>query len=195
MSFADQPAVGAHPAVPASWEGDEWSYGYMEGGAIFKRGSYYYAFGSYGSLGRNYTIRMGRSKSPTGPYVDKDGHELTTFYPPLNRYGASFLLGNDGDQLVPGHPHVWEENGVHYLGYDYRTDLSVPESNAMDVMGIRRLHWVDGWPTIWHPVTVTLDLSASAAAAGQPLEVRLRNVGDEGSVVAVDLVTLETRAE
>ena len=191
LSFASEPGVGAHPDVPANWDGDEWSTGYVEGAALYKHGEHYYAFGSYGSLGRTYTIRMGRSRSPQGPYIDKDGYELTTFYPAIHRYGASMLLGHDGDHLVPGHPHIWAENGTTYLGYDYRTDLSVSESNAVDRMGIRRLHWVNGWPTVWQPITVTIRADDHPSAIGEPLRIRLRNIGDPGSTLAVDHVEWE----
>ena len=195
MSFAEGPEVGGSRDVPPGWDGDEWSSGYVEGASLHKHDGSYYAFGSYGALDRNYTIRVGRAASPTGPFVDKDGHELTIFHPELGRYGASMLLGNDGDQLVPGHPHVWEEGGVTYLGYDYRTDLGVPEEQAVDRMGIRRLHWVDGWPTVWHPVSVAVDLSAAGGPKGEALELVVRNVGDAGSRLAVDHVTIVTRTK
>ena len=58
-------------------------------------------------------------------------------------------LGADGDQLVPGHPHFWQEaNGDTYMGYDYRRGC-VSEAVAgqcSDVMGIRQVHWINGGP-------------------------------------------------
>ena len=43
-----------------------------------------------------------------GPYSDKDGHACLDYVPSIGRYGASMLLGADGDQLVPGHPYFWQ---------------------------------------------------------------------------------------
>jgi hypothetical protein len=192
MCFAEGPDVGGSNQVPDGWDGDVWSSGYMEGASLYKHDGFYYAFGSYGALDRNYTIRVGRAASPTGPFVDKRGFELTTFHAEIDRYGASMLLGNDGDQLVPGHPHVWAEGGVCYLGYDYRTDLEVPEESAADRMGIRKLSWVDGWPTVWHPVSVAIDLSKPGIPSGETLDLAIRNVGDAGSLLAVDHVTVTT---
>ena len=37
---------------------------------------YYYLFLSYGWLGDNYDIRVGRSRDPLGPYVDYEGRDL-----------------------------------------------------------------------------------------------------------------------
>ena len=51
--------------------------GAVEGPFIFKRCGYYYLFVSFGSCCSspyNYTIRVGRSATVTGPYVDKDGY-------------------------------------------------------------------------------------------------------------------------
>lgn len=47
-----------------------------EGAAVMYHDGYYYLFLSYGWLGENYDIRVGRSKSVTGPYVDFDGKSL-----------------------------------------------------------------------------------------------------------------------
>ena len=84
-----------------------------------------------------------------GPYSDKDGHACLDYVPSIGRYGASMLLGADGDQLVPGHPHFWQEaNGDTYMGYDYRRGC-VSEAVAgqcSDVMGIRQVHWINGGP-------------------------------------------------
>ena len=52
------------------------SGGAVEGPFIFKRCGFYYLFVSFGSCCSapyNYTIRVGRSATVTGPYVDKDG--------------------------------------------------------------------------------------------------------------------------
>ncbi|MGA0420432.1 MAG: hypothetical protein ACO3P9_10415 [Phycisphaerales bacterium] len=130
--------------------------------------------------------------SRTAPPPPGTADALAIVHAEIDRYGASMLLGNDGDQLVPGHPHVWAEGGVCYLGYDYRTDLGVPEESAADRMGIRKLSWVDGWPTVWHPVSVAIDLSKPGIPSGETLDLAIRNVGDAGSLLAVDHVTVTT---
>ena len=53
--------------------------GAVEGPFIFKRCGYYYLFVSFGSCCSspyNYTIRVGRSATVTGPYIDKEGMPL-----------------------------------------------------------------------------------------------------------------------
>ena len=50
--------------------------GSLEGAWIFKRCGYYYLFSSWGACcdgAYDYNIRVGRSTSVTGPYVDKAG--------------------------------------------------------------------------------------------------------------------------
>ena len=49
-----------------------------EGAAVIyvKETDYYYLFQSYGWLGNDYDIRVGRSKNVMGPYVDMNGNDL-----------------------------------------------------------------------------------------------------------------------
>lgn len=189
IEFDDHP-VGTHVAV-ANWNGDEWTDGndWFEGPCIYKHGGYYYLFGSYGNLGINYTIRMGRGTSPTGPFYDKQGRDLNSYDSGDQEYGNSFLLGDDGNQVVPGHPHIWEENGKHYLGYDYRYQKD-PEDITSDYNGIRQIYFENGWPTIWTPITVAFNADDYPSLVGQQLGIRVTNNGTSGSILGVDQVSL-----
>ncbi|GAG36651.1 unnamed protein product, partial [marine sediment metagenome] len=56
-------------------------------------------------------------------------------------------------------------------------------------MGIRRLYWVNDWPTIWTPITVTFNADDYPSSIGQTLGISLRNTGS-GSNAAFDHVSL-----
>ncbi len=58
-------------------------------------------------------------------------------------------------------------------------------------LGIRKMYWVRGWPTIWAPITVTFSAEDNSDAIGQKLGIALQNTGDRGSVAAFDWVNLE----
>mmetsp|Transcript_39994 Transcript_39994/g.93879 ORF Transcript_39994/g.93879 Transcript_39994/m.93879 type:complete len:198 (-) Transcript_39994:875-1468(-) len=145
-----QTCAGADQA-PEGWDGDVNGVAYHEGPSLYKKDKFWYFCGSYGSMGFSYTIRCCRSRDPDGPFEDKDGIGCTKFDKKKNRFGASMLLGPEGHQAVPGHPHMWAEaDGKEYLGYDFRKyQNGKSEDNEFktdDEMGIRRLYWVDGWP-------------------------------------------------
>ncbi len=172
----------------AYWNGDEWSSDWFEGPALYKHNGYWYLFGSYGHLALNYTIRMGRGSSPTGPFYDKDGIAMTEWDSSESEYGNTLILGADGGQANPGHPHVWEENGKYYMGYDYTDEYT---GSGVDRLGIRRLYWVDDWPVVAQtPIEVTFNANDYPAAIGQKLGISVRNTGDPASRAAFDYVSL-----
>ena len=175
----------------ADWNGDEWTDDsqWFEGPAIYKHNGYWYCFTSNGDLSATYTIRVGRGSSPTGPFYDKEGDNMNVYDSGEAEYGNSFVLGDDSYQLCPGQPHIWEENGVFYMGYDY---IEQKESaGEEDIFAIRRLYWENDWPTIWHPITLTFNADDHPASIGQEFGISLRNTGQSGSYVAFDHVYLE----
>ncbi len=180
----DTHSPGTHTKV-AVWSGDQWSADWVEGPSLCKHNGFWYLFLTCGNMNADYTIRMGRSISPTGPYFDKDGVGLLEYDSGESRHGNSILLGDEGEYLVPGHPHLWNENSTYYMGYDYRPN----STNEPDIMGIRRLYWVNDWPTIWTPITVTFNANDHLDAVGQTLGISMRNSGS-GSTAAFDHVTL-----
>ena len=89
---------------------------------------------------------MGWSKNPTDPFVNKAGALPLEYDRRIARYGSCFFC-DDGNQLVAGHAHIWQEDGQFYVGYDYRNHKARDEREdleARDILGIRRMYWVHG---------------------------------------------------
>jgi len=117
------------------------SGGAVEGPFIFKRCGFYYLFVSFGSCCSapyNYTIRVGRSATVTGPYVDKDGKAMMSG-------GGTLLVQGNSSWSAPGHNAV--------IAYDNRTynvyhALAAPSGqNGNATLRIAEIVWdVNGWP-------------------------------------------------
>lgn len=114
---------------------------------------YYYLFVSYGSLKMDYQIRVGRSKSILGPFVDFHGRELTDLSDEDNSIGLMEMCGycwNDGTAyMAPGHNSVLHDrDGRWYLVAHIREKnfTGVPEPSTMQV---RKMYWTEeGWPVL-----------------------------------------------
>ncbi|HEU5124762.1 MAG TPA: LamG-like jellyroll fold domain-containing protein [Verrucomicrobiae bacterium] len=119
----------------------------IEASSILYHDGYYYLFCNWGSccdgVDSTYNVRMGRSTSITGPYLDRNGVNM------VNGGGTLFLRAT-GKYTGPGHLGFLSEAGTTFLSHHYY------DANAWDpgynAYGMARfalwpLSWTaDGWP-------------------------------------------------
>lgn len=120
--------------------------GAVEGPFIFKRCGTYYLFVSFGSCCSspyNYTIRVGRSQTVTGPYVDKAGTSML-------KGGGTLLVQGDGSWSAPGHNAVITYDNKTYNVYHA---LAAPSGqNGTATLRIAEIAWdANGWPVSGGP--------------------------------------------
>ncbi|HEX8301340.1 arabinan endo-1,5-alpha-L-arabinosidase [Sphingomonas sp.] len=118
--------------------------GAVEAPFVIRRGGFYYLFASFdfccrGAKSTYYTV-VGRSKEPTGPYVDREGKDMMD--------GGGFVVLHaqlDATKrfVGPGHAAVLQEGGREHIVYHaYDTKAS-----GAPTLRIQRLGWTeDGWP-------------------------------------------------
>ncbi|WP_226873690.1 family 43 glycosylhydrolase [Microbispora sitophila] len=125
----------------------------FEGGYLVRRGGYWYLFASSADCcagpTTGYSVYAGRSRSITGPYVDREGVPLNT-----SRAGGTIVIAPNGNRWVgTGHNAVvTDPAGQDWLVYHAidRDDPYLDEPYGINErpMLIDRLDWVDGWPTV-----------------------------------------------
>lgn len=104
---------------------------------------YYYLFVNWDrccrGLDSTYNIRVGRSRSITGPYLDKAGVAMTDD-------GGSLLLATEGDFIGPGHAGIFSHQGTDWFSVHYY-DGTTDRGTAM--LGMAQILWdQDGWPRV-----------------------------------------------
>ena len=116
--------------------------GAVEAPFIMKHGDYYYLFVSFDYCCRgmksNYKVVVGRSKTVTGPYLDKDGKSMA-------QGGGSLVIQGNTDYVGVGHNAAY-----HFDGKDYFIchAYSAKEDGAPKLI-IREMTWTpDGWPIV-----------------------------------------------
>jgi arabinan endo-1,5-alpha-L-arabinosidase len=114
----------------------------IEAPALYFHDGYYYLFVNWGHCCRGvrstYNIRVGRSQSVTGPYLDRGGVDMLDG-------GGTLVLETQGAAIGPGHAGFLTRNGELLMSYHYydANRRGVPQ------MGINRVTWNgDGWPVV-----------------------------------------------
>lgn len=113
----------------------------IEAPFIIHRDGWYYLFVSYDycckGLTSNYKTAVGRSRSVTGPYLDKSGK-------PMTECGGEIIVGESPEYSGVGHCSVYDIDGQWYFiahAYD-------KSKRGASKLFLRPLTWVDGWPTL-----------------------------------------------
>lgn len=111
----------------------------IEASTIFKKGRDYWLFVSFDlcckGADSTYRIMVGRSASPTGPFVDKDGQAM------LDGGGSQVLAGH-GNFHGPGGQTILSDNDGDFLVYHYY------DAQGTAKLGINKLSWSSGWPVV-----------------------------------------------
>ena len=103
---------------------------------------YYYLFVNWGAccsgLDSTYEIRVGRSRNPLGPYLDKNGRNM------MEGGGSVFEKIQRGFVIGPGHTGIWEKpNKKQFVTYHYYDER---REDGASWIAERRLKWKNGWP-------------------------------------------------
>lgn len=117
-----------------------------EGSYIYKKGKYYYYFGSTGSCCEGarstYNVKVGRALSFIGPYVDQEGKSL------LKNGGTLILQANPGTDGFVGTGHngdiITDKKGETWMVYHAFSK----QEPSRRVMLLDKIEWVNGWPVI-----------------------------------------------
>ncbi|KIP02025.1 glycoside hydrolase family 43 protein [Phlebiopsis gigantea 11061_1 CR5-6] len=112
--------------------------GAIEASVLWKQGSFYYLFTSWDNccdgLSSTYNIRVGRSSSAEGPFVDESGVDL------LNG-GGTLILGTHDSIVGPGGQDLMTDVDGVVIVYHYYTATD-------SLLGINLLDFSTGWPVV-----------------------------------------------
>jgi len=121
------------------------NYRAIEAPFIHRREDRYYLFMNWDTccrgLASTYNIRIGRSDSILGPYVDRDGKHLL-------EGGGTLLLGTTGPFIGPGHASILRSNGTDLLSCHFYDGTTARGTARLALLPIR---WRDGWPEVAVP--------------------------------------------
>lgn len=124
------------PPAPLAWAPE------IEAPFLHKRDGYYYLFMNWGKCCRGidstYEIRVGRSRTIRGPYLDDEGKDL-------RHAGGRLVLGTIGRHVGPGHASLHRQDGREWLvHHHYDADQSGRARLRMVPLSWDR----SGWPVV-----------------------------------------------
>ena len=159
----------------------------IEASCIFYHAGYYTLFvawdGCCAGPKSTYNIRMGRSRSVTGPYLDKVGKDM-------EEGGGTLFLGSVGDngsgrpiddEVGPGHAGILEDTDGPYVSYH---EEWARDRGGKTTLNLSKLAWdTDGWPRLVldpGPCQLVSALATHGIAAGVGTVVQTLPTGGPG---------------
>ena len=152
----------------------------FEGAEVEFRDGWYYLFASATDCCRGpltgYSVFVGRSASPTGPFLDRDGVDLNDNEGPNEadptdgRAGGTPVLTMNGNRWVgPGHNTVFQDLSGQWWTIYHAVDVDDPYFEG--AVGFTKrpalldaIDWIEGWPTVRGGAGAS-DTSVAAPAA------------------------------
>ncbi|MHC4757862.1 MAG: arabinan endo-1,5-alpha-L-arabinosidase [Planctomycetota bacterium] len=117
---------------------------YIEAAYVYRHptNGYYYLFVNWGQccsgMDSTYQIMVGRSKSPTGPFIDKDGNDMVD-------QAGTILIETEGKYIGPGHASIYRHtDGCYAFSFHYYDG----EAKGRPRLEVRSLTWPDDWPDV-----------------------------------------------
>jgi arabinan endo-1,5-alpha-L-arabinosidase len=114
----------------------------IEASYLYHQGNYYYLFVNFGlccqGVNSTYNIRVGRSTSVSGPYLDANGV-------PMTQGGGTLLLGTEGKYIGPGQIGIMPQGNIDWMSYHYYDGTN----NGAPTYALQQMYWNNqGWPTV-----------------------------------------------
>ncbi|KAL4784787.1 putative arabinan endo-1,5-alpha-L-arabinosidase A [Aspergillus varians] len=123
----------------------------VEGAYLYKYGSYYYLFFSQGiccgydsslpASGEEYKIKVCRSSSPTGNFVDASGTSCTAG-------GGTIVLESHDNVYGPGGQGVFTDPTLGPVLYYHYVDTDIGYSDSQKLFGWNAIDFSSGWPVV-----------------------------------------------
>ena len=183
--MTSNPATQSNVAIANKYEAPE---------IIFKNG-FYYLFVSATDCCRGpltaYTVFAGRSASPTGPFVDREGIDLNDNEGAANadptdaRAGGTPVISMNGNRWIgTGHNTVFKDFDGQWWTIYHAVDQNNPYFAG--AVGFTKrpalldpIDWVSGWPTVRGGLWASdAQMPAPAAQPGDKGEYKEKNVKD-----------------
>ncbi|GAB1216567.1 hypothetical protein ATERTT37_005783 [Aspergillus terreus] len=123
----------------------------VEGSYLYKYGNYYYLFYSWGiccgydtsrpAAGQEYKIKVCRSTSATGNFVDADGVACTNG-------GGTVVLESHDNVYGPGGQGVFTDPNLGPVLYYHYVDTNIGYADGQKLFGWNVLDFSSGWPVV-----------------------------------------------
>jgi arabinan endo-1,5-alpha-L-arabinosidase len=120
----------------------------IEAPYLTRRGDYYYLWLSWdwccGGAESTYKVMIGRSHSPTGPFLDHTGKDLAAG-------GGTLVLANNDNWRGPAHNSVAKTETGDWMAHHTYDTLNLHKHRIGQV---RPIYWTaDGWPVAGEPLS------------------------------------------
>ncbi|MEI6946091.1 arabinan endo-1,5-alpha-L-arabinosidase [Paraflavisolibacter sp. H34] len=105
----------------------------------------YYLFVAYDWLSTKYNVRVFRSTSANGPFLDWNGVNVDNQADNGPMILSPYKFGEHGGWAGVSHVSVFQDNGQYYMAHQGRPGVD----RAYMVMHVRKIHWTpEGWPIV-----------------------------------------------